>query len=66
MRLDVSYTLYATYSREKTGNMITFSQFEEGNLLSETYNLLSETRDDEEIGNKYDDVSNMPPLISEE
>ena len=37
-----------------------------GNLLSERHNLLSETRDDTESGNKYDDYSTMPPLISEE
>ena len=34
MRPDVSYTPYATSSREQTGNIITFTQFEEGNLLS--------------------------------
>ena len=34
MRLDVSYTPYVTSSKEKTGNIITFVQFEEGNLLS--------------------------------
>ena len=28
----VSYTPYAKPSREKTGNIITFTQFEEGNL----------------------------------
>ena len=36
MRLAVSYTPYATSSNEQTGNMITFTQFEEGDLLSET------------------------------
>ena len=36
MRPAVTYTLYATYSRGKTGNIITFSKFEEGNVL---YNL---------------------------
>ena len=34
----VSYTFYATSSREKTGDIITFVQFEEGGLLSETQN----------------------------
>ena len=66
MHPSVPYTTYAPYSREQTGNIITFAQFEEGNLLSETKNLLSETRDDSESGNKYDDDSTMPPLISEE
>ena len=31
----VIYTPCDTYSREKTGNIIMFAQFEEGNLLSE-------------------------------
>ena len=62
----VSYTSYATSSREKTGNIITFTQFEEGILISETQNLLSETCDDTESSNKSDDNSTMPPLTSEE
>ena len=39
--------------------IITFTQFEEGNLLSKT-------REDTEIINKYDDNSTTPQLISEE
>ena len=38
MRPAVTYTLYATSSKEQTGNVITFAQFEEGNLLTETRN----------------------------
>ena len=38
MRLSVTYTPYATSSKEKTGNIITFAQFEEGNILTETIN----------------------------
>ena len=34
MRLAVTYTLYATSSREQTGNVITSTQFEEGNILN--------------------------------
>ena len=45
--------------REQTGDIITFSQFVEGDLLYENC-------DDTESGNKYDDDSTMPPLISEE
>ena len=45
MRLAVSYTPYAISSRGKTGNIITFAQFEEGNSLSETHNLLSKNCD---------------------
>ena len=62
----VSYTPYTTSSMERTGNIITFTQFEEGGLLSETQNLLSETCDDTESSNGSDDNSTMPPLISEE
>ena len=51
MRPDVSYTPYATYSREQTGDIIAFTQFEEGNLLSETQNLLSEAHFITENGN---------------
>ena len=51
----VSYKPYAIYSREKTGNIITFAQLEEVNLLSQTLSLLSETCDDTESGNKSDD-----------
>ena len=46
MRLTVTYTPYATYSKEQTGNVITFAQFEEGNLLTET-------RNDTESGDEY-------------
>ena len=38
MRLTVTYTPYATSSREQNGNVITFAEFEEGNLLTETRN----------------------------
>ena len=53
----VKYTPCATSSREQTGNIITFAQFEEGNLLSET-------RNDAESGDKSGDNSIMPTLIS--
>ena len=36
MRLSMTYTLYDKYSQKKTRNIITFTQFEEGGLLSET------------------------------
>ena len=38
MRPAVTYTPYSTSSKEQTGDVITFAQFEEGNLLSETRN----------------------------
>ena len=36
MRLEVTYTPYATSSKEQTGDVIMFSKFEEGNILTET------------------------------
>ena len=36
--LAVTYTPNATSSKEQTGNVITFAQFEEGNILTETCN----------------------------
>ena len=32
MRMDVTYTPRATSLREQTGDIITFTQFEEGNI----------------------------------
>ena len=45
--------------KEQTGNIIPFAKFEEGGILSETCN-------DVESGEKYDEDSIMPPLLSEE
>ena len=52
MYLEVMYTQYATSSREQTGNEITFAQFEERNILTETCN-------DAESGDKSDNESIM-------
>ena len=38
MRLAVTYTPYATSSKEQTGNVITLAHFEEGEILIETRN----------------------------
>ena len=38
MRPAVTYTPYATSSKEQTGDLITFAKFEEGDLLTETSN----------------------------
>ena len=63
MRLAVSYIRCFISSKEKTGNIIKFTQFEEGNLLSEN-------REDTEINEKSDDESDddsiIPPLLSSE
>ena len=48
----VTYTPYATSSKEKTGDVITFVQFEEGDLISET-------RNNTESDDKSDSKSNM-------
>ena len=66
VRPDFSYTHCAKSSRETTDDITMFTQFKEGNLLSETQNLLSETWDDTEINNESDDDSTIPPLIREE
>ena len=55
----VIYTPCATSLREQAGVIITFQQFEE-------VNLLSETRNDAESGDKSDDNSIMSPLLSKE
>ena len=52
MRPELTYTPYATSSKEQTGDVITFTQFEEGNILSET-------RNDTESGDKSDNESIM-------
>ena len=55
MRPEVKYTTYATSSKEQTGDVITFAQFEEGNLLSET-------RNDTESGDESNSESIMMTL----
>ena len=50
MCLAVTYTPYATSSREKTGDVITFAQFEEGNILTETCN---DAESSDEYDNEY-------------
>ena len=58
MRMTVPYITYATFSKEQTGDIIMFSQFEEGNLLSKSHNGT-------ESGDKSDEYSTLPPLTSE-
>ena len=58
VHMDVSYIPCATSSRKHTGDIIRFTQFQEGNLLSETW-------DDAESSDKSDNGSIMPPLTSE-
>ena len=49
IRPAVTYTPYATSSKEQTGNVITLAQFEEGNILTETRN---DAESDDESDNK--------------
>ena len=46
----VTYTPYATSSKEKTGDVITFTQFQEEKILTET-------RNDAESGDESDNKS---------
>ena len=50
--LAVTYTPCATSLREQTGNRITFTHFEEGNILTKTCNVA-------ESGDEYDNESIM-------
>ena len=59
MRPAVTYTPCAMSLREQTGNIITFTQFEEGNILTKT-------RNDSESGDESNDDSFMLTLLSEE
>ena len=52
IRPAVTYTLYATSLKEQTGNVVMFAQFEDGNILTEN-------RNDAEIGDESDNKSIM-------
>ena len=52
VRPAVTYTPYVTSSKEQTGDVIMFAQFEEGNIWTETCN-------DTESGDKTDSKSLM-------
>ena len=52
IRPTVTYTRYATSSKEQNGDVITFTQFEEGNIWTET-------RNDTESGDKSNSESIM-------
>ena len=55
----VIYIPYDTSPKGKIGDLITFAQFEEGNILSENSN-------NTESGDKSYDDSIMPPLLIKE
>ena len=55
----MTYTPCDTSSREQTRNIITFTQFEEVNILTQTHN-------DAESGYESDDDSIIPSLLIKE
>ena len=60
MRLAVTYSPYVTSSKEQTGDIITFTQFEENNILTETRNNAEsgdETDNDSIMMSKQDIVA---------
>ena len=59
MRPAVTYTPCATSLGGQTGNIITFAQFEEGNIITKTCS-------NAESSDESDDNSIIPPLLSEE
>ena len=59
MPLVVKYLSCATSYGGETGDIITFAQFEEGNILIKN-------RNNAENDKKFDDKSIMPPLLREE
>ena len=61
MRPAVKYTLYGTSLREQTGDVITFAQFEEGNILTKTFNGAerSDESNNESIMKSKQDIENI-------
>ena len=61
MRPAVTYTPYATSSKEQTGYVITFALFEEGNILTETRNNVEsgDKPNNESIMMSEQDMENM-------
>ena len=61
MRPAVTFTLYATSMKEQTGDVITFKQFQEGNILTETCNDTEsgEESDNESIMMSKQDMENL-------
>ena len=60
MRLFVTYIPCAKFLKEQTGDIITFTQFEEGGLSSKTRKY---AEINENIGDKSNDGSIIPPLL---
>ena len=63
MNPSMSYILCDKSSKEQTENIVTFAQFEKGNIWSETR---EDVESDDKSSDEYDDDSIMPPLLSVE
>ena len=61
MRPAVTYTLYAMSLKEQTGDVITFTQFDEENILTETCNNAEsgDESDNESIIMSEQDMENL-------
>ena len=61
MRPAVTYTLYATSLKEQTGDVITFAQFEERSIITETRNNAEscDESDNESIMMSEQDMENL-------
>ena len=61
MRPAVTYTLYVASLKEKNGDVITFAQFEEENILTETHNDAEsdEESDSESLMMNEQDIENL-------
>ena len=61
MRPAVTYTPYETSLKEQTGDVITFTHFEEGNILTETSNTAesSDEYDSESLMTNKQDMENI-------
>ena len=67
MRPAVTYTPYAMSSKEQTGDVITFTQFEEGNILIETCNYAEsgDESDNESIMMSKEDMEKSIMVMSQ-
>ena len=61
MRTAVKYTPYATSSKEETGDVVTFTQFKEGNISTDTSNDAEtvEESDNESIMTSKQDMEDI-------
>ena len=67
MRHTVTYTPNATSSKKQTGDVITFAQFEDGNILTKTCNNVEsgDESDNESIMMIKQDMENLVSIESQ-